>query len=165
MRLGVAPRLTTDYRWPGPSSNTSINESRTHAVRDSLSRVNRVSASMPGVRNLHVSVKKRADQVIFLRKVAPAALDRSLWHRSGATAGLPVSVIERAREYSSAAREIRASGHRGAGAASFHGSPDSNVRAGELRNRRAHPQFETWMNCGPSKRCNLLNELQRELKR
>jgi DNA mismatch repair protein MutS len=53
---------------------------------------------MPGVRNLHVSVKEAGDQVIFLRKVEPGRADRSYGIEVARLAGLPVSVIDRARE-------------------------------------------------------------------
>ena len=53
---------------------------------------------LPGVRNLHVSVKEAGDQVIFLRKVEPGCADRSYGIEVARLAGLPVSVIERARE-------------------------------------------------------------------
>ncbi|HXA67352.1 MAG TPA: DNA mismatch repair protein MutS [Bryobacteraceae bacterium] len=53
---------------------------------------------MPGIRNLHVSVKEAGDQVIFLRKVEPGRADRSYGIEVARLAGLPVSVIERARE-------------------------------------------------------------------
>jgi len=53
---------------------------------------------MPGIRNLHVSVKEVGDQVIFLRKVEPGRADRSYGIEVARLAGLPVSVIERARE-------------------------------------------------------------------
>jgi DNA mismatch repair protein MutS len=53
---------------------------------------------MPGIRNLHVSVKEAGDQIIFLRKVEPGRADRSYGIEVARLAGLPVSVIERARE-------------------------------------------------------------------
>ncbi len=53
---------------------------------------------LPGVRNLHVSVKEAGDQVIFLRKVEPGRADRSYGIEVARLAGLPVAVIERARE-------------------------------------------------------------------
>ncbi|HYL73955.1 MAG TPA: DNA mismatch repair protein MutS [Bryobacteraceae bacterium] len=53
---------------------------------------------MPGIRNLHVSVKEAGDQVIFLRKVEPGRADRSYGIEVARLAGLPVSVIDRARE-------------------------------------------------------------------
>ena len=53
---------------------------------------------MPGIRNLHVSVKEAGDQVIFLRKVEPGRADRSYGIEVARLAGLPLSVIERARD-------------------------------------------------------------------
>jgi len=53
---------------------------------------------MPGIRNLHVSVKEAGDQIIFLRKVEPGRADRSYGIEVARLAGLPVSVIGRARE-------------------------------------------------------------------
>lgn len=53
---------------------------------------------LDGVRNLHVSVKEAGDQVIFLRKVEPGRADRSYGIEVARLAGLPVSVIERARD-------------------------------------------------------------------
>ncbi|HLH01042.1 MAG TPA: DNA mismatch repair protein MutS [Bryobacteraceae bacterium] len=53
---------------------------------------------LPGIRNLHVSVKEAGDQVIFLRKVEPGRADRSYGIEVARLAGLPISVIERARD-------------------------------------------------------------------
>ena len=54
--------------------------------------------SLEGVRNLHVSVKEAGDQIIFLRKVEPGRADRSYGIEVARLAGIPESVIERARE-------------------------------------------------------------------
>jgi DNA mismatch repair protein MutS len=53
---------------------------------------------LPGVANLHVSVKEAGDQIIFLRKVEPGRADRSYGIEVARLAGLPISVVERARE-------------------------------------------------------------------
>jgi len=53
---------------------------------------------LPGVVNLHVSVKEAGDQIIFLRKVEPGRADRSYGIEVARLAGLPVGVVERARE-------------------------------------------------------------------
>jgi DNA mismatch repair protein MutS len=53
---------------------------------------------LEGVRNLHVSVKESGEQIIFLRKVEPGAADRSYGIEVARLAGLPMNVIERARE-------------------------------------------------------------------
>jgi DNA mismatch repair protein MutS len=57
-----------------------------------------LAGQLPGVRNLHVSVKEAGDQIIFLRKVEPGAADRSYGIEVARLAALPASVIERARE-------------------------------------------------------------------
>jgi DNA mismatch repair protein MutS len=51
-----------------------------------------------GVRNLRVSVKESGDHVIFLHKVEPGKADRSYGIEVARLAGLPLGVIERARE-------------------------------------------------------------------
>jgi DNA mismatch repair protein MutS len=53
---------------------------------------------LEGVRNLHVSVKESGDQIVFLRKVEPGSADRSYGIEVARLAGLPMGVIERARE-------------------------------------------------------------------
>jgi DNA mismatch repair protein MutS len=53
---------------------------------------------LEGVRNLRVSVKESGDQIVFLRKVEPGSADRSYGIEVARLAGLPISVIERARE-------------------------------------------------------------------
>jgi DNA mismatch repair protein MutS len=53
---------------------------------------------LEGVRNLQVSVKEAGDRIIFLRKVEPGRADRSYGIEVARLAGLPLRVIERARE-------------------------------------------------------------------
>ena len=53
---------------------------------------------LPGVRNYHVSVKESGSNIIFLRKVEPGSADKSYGVEVARLAGLPPSVIERARE-------------------------------------------------------------------
>ena len=57
-----------------------------------------LAEQLPGVRNLHVSVKEAGDQIIFLRKVEPGRADRSYGIEVARLAGLPMDVIERARD-------------------------------------------------------------------
>ena len=57
-----------------------------------------LAEQLPGVRNLHVSVKEAGDQIIFLRRVEPGRADRSYGIEVARLAGLPMDVIERARE-------------------------------------------------------------------
>jgi DNA mismatch repair protein MutS len=57
-----------------------------------------LAEQLSGVRNLHVSVKEAGDRIIFLRKVEPGRADRSYGIEVARLAGLPLGVIERARE-------------------------------------------------------------------
>jgi DNA mismatch repair protein MutS len=57
-----------------------------------------LAEQLPGVRNLMVSVKEAGDHIIFLRKVEPGKADRSYGIEVARLAGLPISVIERARD-------------------------------------------------------------------
>jgi DNA mismatch repair protein MutS len=53
---------------------------------------------LSGVKNYHVSVKETGGGIVFLRKVEPGAADRSYGIEVAKLAGLPLEVIERARE-------------------------------------------------------------------
>jgi DNA mismatch repair protein MutS len=57
-----------------------------------------LAEQLEGVRNLRVSVKESGDQIVFLRKVEPGSADRSYGIEVARLAGLPLGVIERARE-------------------------------------------------------------------
>ncbi|HEY7389104.1 MAG TPA: DNA mismatch repair protein MutS, partial [Bryobacteraceae bacterium] len=57
-----------------------------------------LAEQLEGVRNLQVSVKESGDQVIFLHKVEPGRADRSYGIEVARLAGLPIAVIERARD-------------------------------------------------------------------
>ena len=50
------------------------------------------------VKNYNIAVKKRGDQMIFLRKIVPGAADDSYGVEVAKLAGLPTPVINRARE-------------------------------------------------------------------
>jgi DNA mismatch repair protein MutS len=53
---------------------------------------------LSGVKNYHVSVKEAAGGIVFLRKVEPGAADRSYGIEVAKLAGLPLEVVQRARE-------------------------------------------------------------------
>ena len=53
---------------------------------------------LPTVKNVHVSVKETPNEIIFLRRVEPGSADKSYGIEVARLAGLPKSVIERARE-------------------------------------------------------------------
>jgi DNA mismatch repair protein MutS len=53
---------------------------------------------LPGVKNVHVSVKETPNEIIFLRRVEPGSANKSYGIEVACLAGLPRTVIERARE-------------------------------------------------------------------
>ncbi len=53
---------------------------------------------LPNVKNYNIAVKKRGDQMIFLRKIVPGATDDSYGIEVAKLAGIPNIVITRARE-------------------------------------------------------------------
>lgn len=118
---------------------------------------------LPGVTNLHVSVKEAGDQVIFLRKVEPGRADRSYGIEVARLAGLPVSVVERARE-------ILASHERSEQAVTEELSPRSDgptqIQLFEPVNYQIAERIRNLKvdELRPLDALNLLSELQRDLK-
>jgi len=53
---------------------------------------------LPGVKNVHVAVKESGAEIVFLRKVEPGSADKSYGIDVARLAGLPLEVIERARQ-------------------------------------------------------------------
>jgi DNA mismatch repair protein MutS len=53
--------------------------------------------SLPGVKNYNISIKKRGDTLIFLRKIVPGGADRSYGIEVATLAGLPKEVVTRAK--------------------------------------------------------------------
>ncbi|PSB28184.1 DNA mismatch repair protein MutS [Stenomitos frigidus ULC18] len=60
--------------------------------------LNELASILPNVANYQVVVKELPDQIIFLHKVQPGGADRSYGIEAGRLAGLPASVIQRARQ-------------------------------------------------------------------
>ena len=57
-----------------------------------------IENELPNVKNYNIAVKKRGDKMIFLRKIIPGATDDSFGVEVAKLAGLPNSVVARARE-------------------------------------------------------------------
>ena len=57
-----------------------------------------IEQELPNVKNYNIAVKKRGDQMIFLRKIVPGAADDSYGVEVAKLAGLPGAVVTRARE-------------------------------------------------------------------
>jgi DNA mismatch repair protein MutS len=119
---------------------------------------------LPGVSNLHVSVREAGDQVIFLRKVEPGRADRSYGIEVARLAGLPISVIERARDIlalhersEQAVTEELSPRHSGAMQIQLF-EPVNHSIAERIRNLKVDE-------LRPIEALQLLNELQQELKR
>ncbi|MGH9790393.1 MAG: DNA mismatch repair protein MutS, partial [Candidatus Acidiferrales bacterium] len=53
---------------------------------------------LAGVKNVHVSVRESGSDIVFLRRVEPGSADKSYGIEVARLAGLPIEVIERARE-------------------------------------------------------------------
>ena len=60
--------------------------------------LNELAALLPGVANYQVTVKEMPDQIVFLHQVRPGGADKSYGIEAGRLAGLPASVIQRARQ-------------------------------------------------------------------
>ena len=54
--------------------------------------------ALPSVANFHVVVREWKDDIVFLRKVVPGRSDRSYGIQVARLAGLPATVVNRARE-------------------------------------------------------------------
>jgi DNA mismatch repair protein MutS len=57
-----------------------------------------IENELPNVKNYNIAVKKRGDKMIFLRKIVPGAADDSYGVEVAKLAGLPNTVITRARD-------------------------------------------------------------------
>ena len=52
---------------------------------------------LPGVKNYNIAIKSRGDEIIFLRKILPGGADRSYGIEVAKLAGLPDSVVKKAK--------------------------------------------------------------------
>ena len=57
-----------------------------------------LSDTLAGVNNYNIAVKKRGDQITFLRRIIPGGADRSYGIEVAALAGVSKSVVNRAKE-------------------------------------------------------------------
>jgi DNA mismatch repair protein MutS len=123
-----------------------------------------LAGQLPGVTNLHVSVKEAGDQVIFLRKVEPGRADRSYGIEVARLAGLPVSVVERAREILS---QHERSEHAVTAELTPHAARPAQIQLFEPVNYEIAERIRNLKvdELRPIDALQLLNELQRELKR
>jgi len=57
-----------------------------------------LSLTLPRIKNYHVTVKEREDDIVFLRKILPGPSDQSYGIHVAKLAGIPRAVIDRAKE-------------------------------------------------------------------
>ena len=57
-----------------------------------------LAARLPRLRNFNVAVREWHDQIVFLRKIVPGGTDKSYGIQVARLAGVPKSVLERAKE-------------------------------------------------------------------
>ena len=57
-----------------------------------------IGLMLPGVKNYNVLVKETGDKIVFLRRIAPGAADKSYGIQVAHLAGLPPEVVARAKE-------------------------------------------------------------------
>jgi DNA mismatch repair protein MutS len=119
---------------------------------------------LEGVRNLHVSVKEAGDQVVFLRKVEPGRADRSYGIEVARLAGLPLGVIERAREILTLHEK---SEHAVTEELAPHAAGPVQIQLFEPVNYQIAERIRQLQidELRPIEALQLLNELQRELRR
>jgi DNA mismatch repair protein MutS len=60
--------------------------------------LNELASLLPNVANYQVTVKELADEIIFLHQVQPGGADKSYGIEAGRLAGLPATVIQRAKQ-------------------------------------------------------------------
>lgn len=60
--------------------------------------LNELEKQLPNVKNYRIAVKETGERIIWLRKVLPGGTDKSYGIQVGRMAGLPPTVIERAKE-------------------------------------------------------------------
>ncbi len=57
-----------------------------------------LSSTLQRIKNYHVTVKEHRDDIVFLRKIVPGPSDRSYGLQVAKLAGIPRSIVERAKE-------------------------------------------------------------------
>ena len=57
-----------------------------------------MEGTLPGVKNYNIAVRTRGEEIIFLRKIIPGSADRSYGIEVARLAGLPESVVSRAKK-------------------------------------------------------------------
>ena len=96
-----------------------------------------IEAELPNVKNYNIAVKKRGDKMIFLRKIVPGATDASFGVEVAKLAGLPSSVVNRARQI---LKELEAEGGKAAPVVSR--EPEDQMNMLDLRAQQVQQALE-----------------------
>ena len=96
-----------------------------------------IEAELPNVKNYNIAVKKRGDKMIFLRKIVPGATDDSFGVEVAKLAGLPSSVVSRARQI---LKELEAEG--GKSAPIVNREPEDQMNMLDLRAQQVQQALE-----------------------
>ena len=117
-----------------------------------------LESSLPGVRNFNISIKKRGEELIFLRKIVPGGADRSYGIEVATLAGLPKEVVARAKAI---LRELEKGGYQAPPRREEAQLSMAALGEGEVldRLRRAMPETMT-----PIEAMQLLYELKQKLQ-
>ena len=115
---------------------------------------------LPGVRNFNIAVKKRRDDIIFLRKIVPGGTDDSFGIEVAKLAGLPAPVVSRARSILRSLEESRVPQAAPAVREDDGQISMTDVGAAELRSRLEQVSVETMT---PIEAMNFLYELKKLL--
>ena len=96
-----------------------------------------LEGQLDGVRNYNITAKKQNGKLVFLRKIVPGAADDSYGIEVAKLAGIPDSVIERARQ---CLRELTAAGQRASVAETTDAGNEQNSQ--ERREPRQQISFQ-----------------------
>ena len=118
-----------------------------------------MEGTLPGVKNYNIAVKTRGEDIIFLRKIIPGGADRSYGIEVARLAGLPSTVVNRAKKI---LRQLEEEAGRPAPAVQV---PEDQVSLtalseGEVIDQLRRTQVDT---LSPLEALNLLYELKKKL--
>ena len=120
-----------------------------------------LAQTLPGLRNYKAAVREWNDEIVFLRTIVEGGADRSYGIQVARLAGLPESVVRRAREILSDLEQRNAQ-HAAVVSASTDAQPD-------LFRLTSHPVIEELihldvLNITPIDALNMLDQLQRKAR-
>jgi len=114
----------------------------------------------PGIKNYNISAKKRGGDIIFLRKIIPGGADDSYGIEVAGLAGIPDSVIKRAKAVLVLLEEGRSAGKPHPAPAESDQISLMDMSGGEIAERLRNTDLNTLT---PLEALNLLFELKKKL--